>query len=72
MLKFIISEYKNQCKKLLVGTGDNNKILSFYRKCGFVYSHTVKDFFINNYDHEMFEDGKKLIDMIYLKLEYED
>ena len=72
MLKYIIEEYKNQCKILLVGTGDNNKILSFYKKCGFVYSHKIKDFFVNNYDHKIFEDGKQLIDMIYLKLEYKE
>jgi GNAT superfamily N-acetyltransferase len=72
MLKYIIEEYKNKCRKLLLGTGDNSKILSFYKKFGFVYSHTVKHFFVDNYDHEMFEDGKQLVDMIYLKFEYEE
>ena len=72
MLRYIIEEYKNKCRKLLLGTGDNSKILSFYKKFGFVYSHTVKNFFVDNYDHEMFEDGKQLVDMIYLKFEYEE
>ncbi len=72
MLKFIIDEYKNKCNQLLLGTGDNNKIISYYQKFGFVYSHTIKNFFVDNYDHKMFEDGKQLVDMIYLKLEYED
>ena len=70
MLKYIIEEYRNRCKYLLLGTGDNIKILSYYKKFGFSYSHTVKNFFVDNYDHEMFEDGKQLVDMIYLKLEY--
>ena len=70
MLNYIIENYKNKCKKLLLGTGDNSKILAYYKKFGFTYSHTIKDFFVNNYDHEMFEDGKQLVDMIYLKLEY--
>ena len=71
MIKYIVQEYKNKCKKILVGTGDDIKTLSFYKKCGFIYSHTIKDFFVDNYDHEMFlEDGKQLIDMIYLKYEY--
>ena len=70
MLKYIIAEYKNKCKKLLLGTGDISKILSYYKKFGFIYSHKIKGFFVDNYDHEMFEEGKKLIDMIYLKLEY--
>jgi len=70
MIKYIIDKYKDKCKILLVGTGDNDKIISFYKNCGFVYSHTVKDFFVNNYDHDIFEDGKQLKDMIYLKMEF--
>jgi hypothetical protein len=53
-----------------VGTGESKKTISFYENCGFVYSHKVKDFFINNYDHEIFEEGKQLKDMIYLKIEF--
>ncbi len=68
MIKHIIEYYKDKCDTLLLGTGEDDKILSFYKKHGFVYSHTVKDFFIDNYDHEMFENGKQLKDMIYLKI----
>ncbi len=71
MLKFIIEEYKSKCKRLLLGTGDISSILLYYKKFGFVYSHTIKNFFVENYDHEMHEDGKQLVDMIYLKLEYD-
>jgi len=70
MIKYIIQHYKNQCKVLIVGTGENEKILSFYKSFGFIYSHTIKNFFIDNYDHEMFEDGIQLKDMIYLKMEF--
>ena len=69
MMKYIIRHYKNQCKSLIVGTGECEKILSFYKKLGFSYSHTVKDFFIDNYDHIMIEDGVQLKDMVYLKRE---
>jgi len=70
MINYIIQHYKSRCKRLLVGTGDNIKTLSFYQNCGFTYSHTIKNFFIDNYDHVMIEDGKQLIDMIYLKIEF--
>lgn len=70
MIRFIVENYRKKCKTLLVGTGDNEKILSFYRKCGFRYSHKIKNFFTDNYDHEIFEDGKQLVDMIYLKMEF--
>ena len=70
MIKYIIEVYKNKCKLLLIGTGEDDRILSFYRKFGFVYSHKIIDFFIDNYDHEIFENGKQLRDMIYLKIEF--
>jgi ribosomal protein S18 acetylase RimI-like enzyme len=70
LLRFIIEKYRHTCGKLILGTGDNDKIISFYNKFGFTYSHTVKNFFIDNYNHEMYEDGKQLIDMIYLKYDY--
>lgn len=69
MINYVIEKYKVRCDSLLVGTGEDEKTLSFYKKFGFVYSHTVKNFFIDNYDHEMFENGKQLRDMIYLKVD---
>ena len=72
MIKYIIENYKDKCDTLLIGTGDDDKILSFYKKFGFVYSHRVKDFFIGNYDHEIFENGKQLRDMIYLKVNWDE
>lgn len=41
--------------------------LSFYEHCGFTISHRLKNFFTDNYDHPMYEDGKQLVDMVYLK-----
>ncbi len=70
MVKYIIDNIKNKGKQLLVGTGESDKIIAFYKKFGFKYSHTIKDFFIDNYNHEMYEDGKQLKDMIYLKIEF--
>ena len=68
MISFLLSHYTD-CRTLLVGTGDVPSALSFYRRCGFVESHRIKNFFTDNYDHPMFEDGKQLIDMVYLKQE---
>jgi ribosomal protein S18 acetylase RimI-like enzyme len=58
--------YYPDCRKMLVGTGDVPSTLGFYEKCGFVKSHRVKNFFTDNYDHLMFEDGQQLVDMVYL------
>jgi GNAT superfamily N-acetyltransferase len=67
LIKFISDYYKNTFNTMLVGTGETPAILSFYKSCGFEKSHRVKNFFTDNYDHPMFEDGIQLIDMIYLK-----
>ena len=63
----ICSYYAPKFDTMMVGTGDSPRIISFYKKCGFTESHKVENFFIDNYDHPMFECGQQLIDMIYLK-----
>jgi GNAT superfamily N-acetyltransferase len=67
LIKFISDYYKNTFNTMLVGTGETPAILSFYKSCGFEKSHQVKNFFTDNYDHPMFEDGIRLVDMVYLK-----
>ena len=52
---------------MLVGTGDVPSSKSFYEHCGFAISHRIKNFFTDNYDHPIYEDGVQLVDMIYLK-----
>ena len=59
--------YYTDCKVMYVGTGDCPSSLSFYHSCGFSESHRLYNFFTDNYDHPMYEDGVQLIDMVYLK-----
>lgn len=66
MIDFLFAHYTD-CNTMFVGTGDVPSTLGFYLKCGFTESHRIKNFFTDNYDHLMFEDGIQLIDMIYLK-----
>jgi ribosomal protein S18 acetylase RimI-like enzyme len=66
LIDFLSLHYAD-CKVMLVGTGDTPSSLGFYQKCGFTQSHRIKNFFTDNYDHPMFEDGRQLIDMVYLK-----
>ncbi|MDE6463787.1 MAG: GNAT family N-acetyltransferase [Muribaculaceae bacterium] len=55
--------------RLTLGTGETPSTLRFYRNCGFRYSHTVKDFFTDNYPEPIIEEGVLLKDMIYLTKE---
>lgn len=69
LIEFIIQKYRHQYAALLVGTGDSPLTVPFYEKCGFRRSHVVKNFFLDHYDHPIWEEGRQLIDMIYLKME---
>lgn len=67
LIKHIFDNYKNRYETILVGTGENPSTLMFYKNFGFEYSHRVKDFFTDNYDHPIIEEGVRLADMIYLR-----
>lgn len=67
LIKYIEDYYKNNFRELYVGTGDSPLTIPFYESCGFKKSHIIKNFFIDNYNHEIIEGGIKLVDMIYLK-----
>ena len=67
MVEFICRHYRGRCDRLLVGTGDSPLTIPFYEKCGFARSHIVRDFFITNYDHPIYENDIQLRDMVYLR-----
>ncbi|GAB1477059.1 GNAT family N-acetyltransferase [Bacillota bacterium] len=68
LIEFLLSHYTD-CRIMFVGTGDSPVTLNFYNSCGFTESHRIENFFTDNYDHPMYDNGNQLIDMIYLKLE---
>lgn len=67
MIRYICEHYSGSCDTMYVGTGNSEGTLAFYKKCGFINSHIVEDFFVKNYKKPIFEEGKQLTDMIYLK-----
>ena len=68
MIEYVKNLCRGKYKILQVGTGDSPLTVPFYEACGFVRSHTVADFFTQNYDHPIFEGGVQLVDMVYLQL----
>lgn len=70
LVNYIFEYFKNECDTMYVGTGDSPLTIPFYKKCGFIESHKIKIFFIDNYDNPIYECGKQLIDMVYLKKEF--
>ena len=66
LINFVLDHYRGRCTEMLVGTGDSPLTLPFYEKCGFKEHHRLKNFFTDNYDHPIFEEGIQLVDMVYL------
>ena len=67
LIDFVAKKCKGQYTVLQVGTGDSPLTIPFYEKCGFVRSHSIPNFFTDNYDHPIFECGVQLVDMDYLQ-----
>ncbi len=67
LIDFVATTYKGEYSILQVGTGDSPLTIPFYEKCGFIRSHSIKNFFTDNYDHPIYEVDTQLVDMIYLQ-----
>lgn len=65
MIKHV--ERQNPDNIIILGTGETPSTLRFYKSCGYSYSHTIPDFFTDNYPAPIIEEGVTLRDMVYLK-----
>ncbi len=67
LINYLENYYSKSHTRIIVGTGDSPLTVPFYEKCGFEQTHRVKNFFIDNYDHPIIEEGKQLVDMVYFE-----
>ncbi|MCC0735481.1 GNAT family N-acetyltransferase [Clostridioides sp. ZZV14-6009] len=65
MINHILDVYSEKYPSMIVGTAESG--IPFYEKFGFVYSHKVKNFFIDNYPEPIFEGESQCVDMLYLE-----
>lgn len=64
IINHVFNEYKSKYKRMIVGTTEN--MIPFYVLNGFTkYHHTVKNFFIDNYEEEIWDGDLHCIDMYY-------
>lgn len=64
LINHVFNEYKNNYKKMIVGTTEN--MIPFYVLKGFnKYYKTCKNFFTDNYSEEVWDDNLHCIDMYY-------
>jgi predicted adenine nucleotide alpha hydrolase (AANH) superfamily ATPase/N-acetylglutamate synthase-like GNAT family acetyltransferase len=68
LLKSLCGNYKQKYDKMLVVTSENN--IPFYVKQGFdKYEKTIKNYFVDNYDEEIWDGDLQCIDMYYYSKE---
>ena len=65
MLEYVECQHPNSI--IILGTGETPSTLQFYESCGYSYSHSIPNFFTDNYPAPIIEEGVRLRDMIYLK-----
>ena len=65
-LKKLMCEALKSYTHMLVGTTAPTE--GFYESVGFEYSHTIPNFFIDNYPEPIFEDGIQCVDMRCFKM----
>ncbi|MDE6505458.1 MAG: GNAT family N-acetyltransferase [Clostridia bacterium] len=67
LIDFVCKKYKECFSVVRAGTGDSPLTVPFYEKCGFSRAYAVKNFFTDNYDYPIIEDGVTLKDMVYFE-----
>ena len=67
MVEYLCRRYAARFHTMLVGTGETPATTAFYTSCGFIYSHTVPDFFTTHYDHPVIDGGILLRHMLYYR-----
>ncbi len=68
MADHVVRQCRGRGTRLIVGTGDSPLTVPFYEACGFRESHRIKDFFVEHYDHPIWEAGRQLTDMVYFSM----
>ena len=67
LIDFLVDTYSGRYDVLQVGTGESPATVPFYERCGFAFSHRVKNSFPDHYAHPIYEPGVRLTDMVSLR-----
>ncbi|MBN1290415.1 MAG: GNAT family N-acetyltransferase [Candidatus Latescibacteria bacterium] len=70
LIKYTLAQLAaKSIKVVMLGTGTFGYQLAFYQRLGFRVESVIKDFFLDNYEEPLFEQGIQLKDMLRLYLE---
>ena len=71
MIRFIAGRYQDEYSTLRVCTGDSPLTVPFYERCGFTTYDITRNYFLEHYDHPIFEGGRQLKDRVCMKMDLE-
>ena len=63
LVNHLAALYQGRFQEMQVGTSDNGS--PFYRRLGFLPSHVVANFFVDNYPEPIFDGGQQCVDMVF-------
>ena len=66
LIRFLTDKYSESCRSMLVGTSEDGR--GFYRRLGFQDAFVRERFFIDNYEAEIIENGRRCVDMYCLRM----
>ena len=69
LVSFVVERYRDEFETLQIGTGDSPLTVPFYESCGLTVHHVIPNYFLEHYDHPIFEGGKQLKDKVYLQMD---
>lgn len=67
ILALLCAQYAETFCEMLVGTGDSPLTVPFYERCGFQMFYRLEGYFLKHCDHPIFEGGRQVTDLVYLK-----
>lgn len=65
LINFVMNKFGGRYAAIIAATGDSPLTVPFYESCGFKLWRTVKDYFVQNYSHPIFEGGVQLKDQLW-------
>jgi ribosomal protein S18 acetylase RimI-like enzyme len=71
LLEHVVTTVRDMgARRLEVGTGSFGYQLTWYQRAGFRVFAVARDFFLDNYDEPIYENGIQLKDMLRLAVDY--
>ena len=66
LVRFLMRRYAASAREMLVGTSEDG--VAFYRRLGFEPAFIRENFFVENYDEPIIENGRQCVDMHCLRV----